>query len=102
MTPALSRGIRKGIRTVLQAVASGALTALVTALAGGLDPAVQGIVMGAWMAVVAFAQNWLESSGKIPVLLPSPAPPTNPPASEQPVVAETVDVAPPAAPSGDV
>lgn len=73
MGPGLTRGIKKGLRTVAQVVAGGALTALVTALAGGLDPSVQGIVMGAWIALVAFSQNWAEGAGKVSVLLPTPA-----------------------------
>lgn len=73
MTPGLTRGIKKGLRTVAQVVAGGALTALVTALAGGLDPSTQGVVMGAWIAFVAFSQNWAEGAGKIGVLLPTPS-----------------------------
>jgi hypothetical protein len=73
MTPALTRGVKKGIRTVAQVVAGGALTALVTAIAGGLAPSTQALVMGAWIAFVAFAQNWAEGAAAIPVLLPTPA-----------------------------
>lgn len=79
MSAALSRGIRKGLRTVAQVAAGGALTALVTAVADGLEPATQGLVMGAWVALVAFAQNWAESSGAVPTLLPSPPPEENNP-----------------------
>jgi hypothetical protein len=71
MSPALSRGLKKGIRTVVQLAAGGALTALVTALAGGLNPTVAGLVLGAWTALVATAQNSLESAGAIPTLLPT-------------------------------
>lgn len=71
-SPALSRGIRKGLRTIAQVAAGGALTALVTAMAGGLDPSIQAVVMGAWVALVAFCQNWAETAGKIPTFLPSP------------------------------
>lgn len=73
MTPGLTRGIKKGFRTVVQVAAGGALTALVTAIAGGLAPTTQAIVMGAWIAFVAFSQNWAEGAGKVPVLLPTPA-----------------------------
>lgn len=73
MSPGLTRGIKKGLRTVAQVAAGGALTALVTALAGGLAPATQALVMGAWVAFVAFSQNWAEGAGKVPVLLPTPA-----------------------------
>jgi phage-related protein len=71
-SPAVSRGLRKGLRTVVQVAAGGALTALVTAVAGGLAPSTQAIVMGAWIAFVAFSQNWAETAGKVPVLLPTP------------------------------
>lgn len=73
MGPGLTRGIKKGLRTIAQVAAGGALTALVTALAGGLAPTTQAIVMGAWIAFVAFSQNWAEGAGKIGVLLPTPA-----------------------------
>ena len=73
MSPGLTRGIKKGLRTVAQVVAGGALTALVTALAGGLAPTTQGLIMGAWVAFVAFAQNWAEGAGALPVLLPTPS-----------------------------
>ena len=73
MTPGLTRGFKKGLRTVAQVVAGGALTALVTAIAGGLDPSTQALVMGAWIAVVAFSQNWAEGAGKVKVLLPTPS-----------------------------
>ena len=74
MSPALTRGLKKGVRTILQLVAGGALTALISAAAGGLPAATQGIVMAAWTALVATAQNALETAGKIPTLLPtSPA-----------------------------
>ena len=72
-SPAISRGIRKGLRTVVQVAAGGALTALVTAIAGGLAPSTQALVMGGWIAFVAFSQNWAEGAGKVPVLLPTPA-----------------------------
>lgn len=71
MSAGLSRGWRKGLRTVAQLVAGGALTALVTAIVGGMPPATQGLVMGAWVTVVAFAQNWAETAGAIPTLLPT-------------------------------
>lgn len=72
MNPALHRGSRKALRTVLQLAAGGALTGLVSALAGGLSPSVQGLIMAAWTAFVALAQNTAETAGKIPVLLPTP------------------------------
>ncbi len=78
----MNRGIRKAIRTILQLVAGGGLTALVSALAGGLDPSVQGIVLGAWTTAIAFAQNALESVGTIPVLLPTQTAHEEPPVEE--------------------
>lgn len=72
MTPGLNRGLAKGARTILQVIAGGALTALVTALVGELPGATQGIVMGAWVAVVATVQNYLEGSGTIREFLPTP------------------------------
>jgi hypothetical protein len=70
-TAAGTRGLRKGIRTLLQTIAGGGLTVLVTALAGGLDPGIQGIVMAGFTALVAYLQNYFETSGKIPTLLPT-------------------------------
>lgn len=72
MSQPMQRGLRKAVRTILQLVAGGALTALVSAIAGGLTPATQGTVMAAWTALVAFAQNSLETAGKIPTVLPTP------------------------------
>lgn len=93
MTPGLSRGIKKGLRTIAQVAAGGALTALVTALAGGLNPSVQAIVMGAWIAFVAFSQNWAEGAGKIGVLLPTPALISGPTADAVATVEATADQA---------
>lgn len=72
-SPAASRGWRKGARTVVQTIAGGGLTALVTALAGGLSPQASVVLMAVFTAVAALAQNYLEASGKLPVLLPTPA-----------------------------
>ncbi|MCA1572367.1 MAG: hypothetical protein LC798_19105 [Chloroflexi bacterium] len=73
MKPALDRGVRKFIRTLAQVAAGGALTALVTAVGGHMAPATSGLVLGAWTAIVAFLQNYLETAGRIPALLPTPA-----------------------------
>lgn len=73
MSAALQRGWRKGARTVAQIAAGGALTALVTAIVGGMDPTTQGVVLGAWTAIIAGLQNWLETGGRIPTLLPTPS-----------------------------
>ena len=72
MSPALTRGLKKAGRTVAQLIAGGALTALVAAVAHGLSPGVEGVVMGAWTALVAMAQNTAETKGAIPALLPTP------------------------------
>jgi hypothetical protein len=71
VNPAVTRGLKKAARTILQLLAGGALTALVNSVVGGLSPGVQGTVMAAWTAIVAFAQNTLETAGTIPTLLPT-------------------------------
>lgn len=85
--------MKKGFRTVVQVAAGGALTALVTALAGGLAPTIQGIVMGAWIAFVAFSQNWAEGASKIPILLPTPSLIPGPAAAAVATVEATADQA---------
>jgi hypothetical protein len=72
MSTALTRGWRKAARTVLQIIASGGLTAAVDALAGGMTPEIRAVVAAVWLVVVTFAQNTLEASGRIGVLLPTP------------------------------
>lgn len=72
MNAPANRGFRKGIRTLIQTIAGGGLTALVTVLADGLSPEVSIILMAVFTAITAFAQNWLETAGKIGTLLPSP------------------------------
>jgi len=79
MNPALTRGLKKAARTVLQLATGGALTGLVNAIAGGLSPSTQTTIMAAWTALVAFAQNSLETAGKIPTLLPTSAAVAPPP-----------------------
>jgi len=72
MTPALSRGLRKFGRDVLQVVAAGGATAVVGVLTGHLNPEVAVLVAFGFKVFVTFAQNTLETAGKIPVVLPSP------------------------------
>lgn len=72
MNPALVRGWKKAARTLLQLAAAGGLTALVDLLAHGLAPGAAGAILVAWGTVVAFLHNFLETSGTIPVLLPTP------------------------------
>lgn len=66
------RGWRKAVRTALQLVAAGALTAAVNTFADGLAPNVKIYVLAGWTVAVSLAQNALETSGKIPALLPTP------------------------------
>ena len=72
MKPALDRGLRKFGRDVLQVVAAGGATALVGVLTGHLNPEVAVMVAFGFKVFLVFAQNYLETSGKIPVVLPSP------------------------------
>lgn len=72
MSPALHRGWRKGVRAIVQTIAAGGMTALVVAIAGHLDPATEAVVLGANLALITFLHNFLETAGKIPVLLPTP------------------------------
>lgn len=90
--PAAMRGVRKGLRTLLQTIAGGGLTLLVNVLAGGLDPGVQGLVMAAFTALVAYLQNYFETKGTIPAFLPTPGLITTKPADAViSVVTGTVD-----------
>ena len=72
MSAAFTRGWRKAARTLLQLVASGGLTALVNQFGDGLSTNQKGLVAVAWMLVVTFAQNYAETVGAIPALLPTP------------------------------
>lgn len=72
MSPALNRGLRKLGRTVLQVIAAGGATALVDALANGLSPTARLAVATAWLLLVTFAQNTLETRGTIPTIFPAP------------------------------
>jgi hypothetical protein len=72
MSAALQRGWRKAARTVLQMAAAGSLTAVVAAVADGLNPTVAGFVLAGWGVLVTFLQNYLETAGTIPTLLPTP------------------------------
>lgn len=72
MAAAGSRGLRKGIRGLMQTIAGGGLTALVALLAGGLSPFLSSLLTVGFGALAAFLQNYLETAGKIPTLLPTP------------------------------
>lgn len=71
-SPAFNRGWKKAARTVVQTIAGGGLTALVTVLAGGLSPQASVLIMAMFTALAAMAQNYLETGGTIPTLLPTP------------------------------
>lgn len=76
-TPALQRGTRKALRDLLQAVAAiaaaGGTTALIDVIAGSVDPSTGVILAFAFKVLFAFLQNWAETSGRIPTLLPTPS-----------------------------
>lgn len=69
---ARTRGVRKGLRSLLQGIAGGGFTALVTLIAGGLPPFWQAVCMAVFTAVAAFLQNYFETAGQIPAILPTP------------------------------
>lgn len=68
---AQQRGWRKGIRSLAQTIAGGGLTALVAVLAGGLSPGAAAVLTAAFSALAAYLQNYLETAGSIPTLLPT-------------------------------
>jgi hypothetical protein len=69
--PGLIRGLKKAARTLIQLAAAGALTALIDLLAHGLAPQAAGALMTFWTALMAFLQNYLETNGTIPAILPA-------------------------------
>lgn len=75
-SPAQSRGARKGIRDAVQAVlavvAAGGATAAIELVVDHLNPAYGVLMAFVFKIVIAYAQNFLETAGKIPVLLPTP------------------------------
>lgn len=75
-TVAQSRGLRKLGRTIVQWAASIGTTGLTLVMAEAIGvsfgPAAAVIFQAFWLFVYTFAQNALETAGKIPVLLPSP------------------------------
>lgn len=76
MSVALTRGLSKLGRTVLQWVVALGTTGITIKLADYLgvtfSPAIDVMFQAFWMFLYTFAQNALETSGKIPVILPSP------------------------------
>jgi uncharacterized membrane protein YjjP (DUF1212 family) len=76
MNPAQDRGVRKASRDIVQAlvavVGAGGAYALIDLIVGSVNPA-YGIMLAFFFKIlVTYAQNYLETKGKIPVLLPSP------------------------------
>jgi hypothetical protein len=73
---AQSRGLRKGTRDLAQAalavLAAGGATALIELVVDSVSPAYGLIMAFAFKILIAYAQNYLETAGKIPVLLPTP------------------------------
>jgi hypothetical protein len=73
---AQSRGLRKGMRDALQAVvaivAAGGATAVIDMIVDNLNPAYGVLLAFVFKVVIAYAQNFLETAGRIPVLLPTP------------------------------
>jgi hypothetical protein len=75
--PAQFRGARKGLRDAFQAVlavvAAGGATVVVDLLIGQINSLLVGAVLTlVFKVLIAYAQNLLETAGKIPVLLPTP------------------------------
>lgn len=77
MNAATSRGLRKGTRDLLQAIAavaaSGGTVALIDLIAGSVNPSTGVILAFVFKVLFAFLQNWAETAGKIPTILPTPA-----------------------------
>lgn len=75
-TPAQSRGLRKGTRDAFQAavaiVAAGGATAVIGLVVDNVNPSVGVVLAFVFKILVAYAQNYLETAGRIPVLLPTP------------------------------
>lgn len=75
-SPAQSRGLRKGTRDALQAalaiVAAGGATAVIDLVVDSVNPSVGIVLAFAFKVLIAYLQNYLETAGRIPVLLPTP------------------------------
>ena len=61
--------VQRVMRTVLQLVAAGGLTALTNQVASDLPVSYSAYFVIFWTVVVTTAQNYLESTGKIPTIL---------------------------------
>lgn len=76
MTIAVSRGLRKLGRTILQwilSLGSTGLTALMAEHLGiNFSPVASVLFQALYLFIYTYAQNTLETAGKIPVLFPSP------------------------------
>lgn len=75
-SPASNRGGRKVLRDVFQAliavVGAGGATALLSLVVDSVNPVIGVVLAFVFKFLVTYAQNYLETKGSIPVLLPSP------------------------------
>lgn len=75
-SPAASRGARKALRDAFQAVvavvAAGGASLVIDLVVGHVDPVVGVVLAFVFKIMVAYAQNYLETAGKVPAMLPSP------------------------------
>jgi hypothetical protein len=76
VNPAQSRGLRKAGRDIFQAVIAaiggGGAYAVIDLLVDSVNPAVGVVLAFVFKIIVSYAQNYLETRGKIPVMLPAP------------------------------
>lgn len=75
--PANSRGLRKGARDLVQSVvavlAAGGAAAVIQLVVDNVNPAYGVLLAFVFKILITYAQNYLETAGKIPVLLPTAA-----------------------------
>jgi hypothetical protein len=76
-SPAQSRGLRKATRDAFQAglavVAAGGATALIEVVIGSVNNLMVAAVLTlVFKVLIAYAQNYLETRGSIPAMLPTP------------------------------
>lgn len=92
MTAASSRGTRKALRDLFQSalavLAAGGATAVIELLVDSMNPAYGVVIAFVFKILIAYAQNYLETAGKIGVLLPTTGLITTKPADA--IVATTV------------
>lgn len=95
-SPAQSRGLRKAGRDIFQAVlaviAAGGGYALIDLIVDSVSPVI-GVALALFFKIlVTYAQNYLETRGSIPALLPTPGLITNDTGKTVDKVVGTVDV----------